>query len=252
MGGRLLATGLPRSEPTGKNLMSEPKRDDEPTMEEILASIRKIISEDDPESGGEAKAAPAEAAPQDVGNTGDSDEPEPMELTQMVSDDGTVVDLRADQPASAAPIVEASRPEAADPLVPEDTRVHADVVAEEVDVTDPEAQGSDPGAGEAESEADEGIEAVPLVSGTSEAVTESLVSAEASTAATASLSRLSDSLAAGKALSVGQIGDKTLEVLVQESMAPHLKSWLDKNLPDLVERIVREEIEKMVKRVEDR
>jgi cell pole-organizing protein PopZ len=70
--------------------MSEPKRDDEPTMEEILASIRKIISEDDPA----AEAAtddplddPVEDAPLDADSAGD--EPEPMELTQMVSASST-------------------------------------------------------------------------------------------------------------------------------------------------------------------
>ncbi|HLZ77123.1 DUF2497 domain-containing protein [Phenylobacterium sp.] len=35
----------------------------EPTMEEILASIRRIISEDDAPAGEEAEAAPAEAEP---------------------------------------------------------------------------------------------------------------------------------------------------------------------------------------------
>ena len=35
----------------------------EPTMEEILASIRRIISEDDTPAGEEAEAAPAEGEP---------------------------------------------------------------------------------------------------------------------------------------------------------------------------------------------
>ena len=50
----------------------------EPTMEEILASIRKIIAEDPP--GGEsASASPAE-----------SDEPEVLDLTQEVQEESTV------------------------------------------------------------------------------------------------------------------------------------------------------------------
>jgi cell pole-organizing protein PopZ len=68
--------------------MSEPKRDDEPTMEEILASIRKIISED------------VEDAVEDA--------PEPMELTQMVSEDGSVVDLRAERQANPKPAAKES------------------------------------------------------------------------------------------------------------------------------------------------
>jgi cell pole-organizing protein PopZ len=38
---------------------------------------------------------------------------------------------------------------------------------------------------------------------------------------------------------------RTLEDLVQEMMRPMLKSWLDDNLPGLVERVVRAEIERV-------
>jgi hypothetical protein len=38
---------------------------------------------------------------------------------------------------------------------------------------------------------------------------------------------------------------KTLEDLVKEMLRPMLKSWLDDNLPNLVERLVRAEIERV-------
>ena len=38
---------------------------------------------------------------------------------------------------------------------------------------------------------------------------------------------------------------RTLEDLVKEMLRPMLKSWLDDNLPGLVERIVRDEIERV-------
>ena len=38
---------------------------------------------------------------------------------------------------------------------------------------------------------------------------------------------------------------RTLEDLVADMMRPMLKSWLDDNLPSLVERLVREEIERV-------
>jgi cell pole-organizing protein PopZ len=38
---------------------------------------------------------------------------------------------------------------------------------------------------------------------------------------------------------------RTLEDLVKEMLRPMLKSWLDDNLPQLVERIVRAEIERV-------
>ena len=44
---------------------------------------------------------------------------------------------------------------------------------------------------------------------------------------------------------------RTLEEVVRDALMPELKSWLDRHLPGLVERIVREEIKKMVRRAED-
>ena len=38
---------------------------------------------------------------------------------------------------------------------------------------------------------------------------------------------------------------RTLEDLVKEMLRPMLKSWLDDNLPGMVERIVRAEIERV-------
>jgi uncharacterized protein len=38
---------------------------------------------------------------------------------------------------------------------------------------------------------------------------------------------------------------RTLEDLVTEMMRPMLKAWLDDNLPGLVERVVRAEIERV-------
>ncbi len=246
--------------------MSEPKRDDEPTMEEILASIRKIISEDDPET---AEAGPVEDTPPDADS--DGEEPEPMELTQLVSEDGSVVDLRAEQQASSGlhgeqPLAEESGSATVEPLVREGTRVHAELVSEDDDGIQLEPREREPASTEAELElvaevepeiepdTETELEVVADIEEAQAARTapepelESLVSADATAAATAAMSRLKDRLAAGNAFAGG--GDRSLEALVRETMAPHLKSWLDRNLPELVERIVREEIEKMVKRTE--
>ncbi|HEX9770808.1 MAG TPA: DUF2497 domain-containing protein [Kiloniellales bacterium] len=235
--------------------MSEPKRDDEPTMEEILASIRKIISEDDPEE--------AEAAAYDANDTGDDEEPEPMELTQMVSEDGSVVDLRAEQRATLAPFHdkaddgpaeelddEESEAPVVEPLVPEGTRVHAELVDEagddglEFEAEEPEPVSAEVGPRGVEDAPEP--EEVPELEEIREPALEGLVSAEVAAAATAAMSRLKHNLAAERAAGGGS--GKTLEALVCEAMAPHLKAWLDQNLAELVERIVREEIAKLVKR----
>lgn len=108
--------------------MSDTTGQPEPTMEEILASIRRIISEDDPGEGEQdvAEAAtPAEPVaeapieePQPEPESAPEPEPEPMpepepqpepepaqeedvlELTQKVEEDGTVVDLAAERAAA--------------------------------------------------------------------------------------------------------------------------------------------------------
>jgi cell pole-organizing protein PopZ len=42
-------------------------------------------------------------------------------------------------------------------------------------------------------------------------------------------------------------GGATLEDLVKDALRPMLRGWLDDNLPGLVERIVREEVERLAR-----
>ena len=44
--------------------------------------------------------------------------------------------------------------------------------------------------------------------------------------------------------------DMTLEGLVRELLRPLLKEWMDQNLPYLIERLVKKEIDHMVNRAE--
>ena len=82
---------------------------------------------------------------------------------------------------------------------------------------------------------------------------EGLVAAETATSATSAMSLLTEVLDSnGRGDSTPAGADMTLATLVRETLKPHLKAWLDENLPGLVERIVREEIKKMVKRAEYR
>ncbi len=43
----------------------------------------------------------------------------------------------------------------------------------------------------------------------------------------------------------------TVEQLAEELMRPMLRQWLDENLPDMVERLVRREIERMARAGEE-
>jgi hypothetical protein len=75
---------------------------------------------------------------------------------------------------------------------------------------------------------------------------ERLISSATAAASVAALSRLAD---------LGQRGivskepldesGRTLESLVRELLRPMLKTWLDDHLPPIVERLVREEIQRM-------
>ncbi len=47
-------------------------------------------------------------------------------------------------------------------------------------------------------------------------------------------------------LPLGDVG-RTLEDMVRELLRPHMKEWLDAHLPQLVERLVREEIARLVR-----
>ena len=68
-----------------------------------------------------------------------------------------------------------------------------------------------------------------------------LLSSDAAGAASAAFGALASSLMT----SAG--GSRTLEDLVADLLKPMLKQWLDQNLPPLVERLVREEIERVAR-----
>jgi uncharacterized protein len=74
-----------------------------------------------------------------------------------------------------------------------------------------------------------------------------LVAPEAAAAAASSVDSLVRTLAS-RSTQV-RPGGPTLEDLVREEIRPVLKLWLDANLPPLVERLVRAEIERVVGRV---
>ena len=76
-----------------------------------------------------------------------------------------------------------------------------------------------------------------------------LVSDPVADASGASLAQLAQAVASQRALQLGN-HEMTLEQLVSEICTPILKQWLDTNLPYMVERIVKQEIERIVSRSE--
>ncbi len=291
----------------------------EPSMEEILASIRRIISDDgsEPDSAapGEAKApAGAEAAQEKT----DSAEPkageEPLELTQAIQGDGTVIDLaaqRANQ-ASEAPdpqtppepeaLAEAPEPQAPAPVPEPEAEIEPEIEAEDREPQETQADAlaeaslseapqwdsprpeDAPVEAPAEPESEGGLELYgedeatpaaevaadqpppepepepepePAEESMSERPTVEEIEAErlvseateaATLAALSGVSRPGSNTAQPLSLPGGE---RTLEQVVRDAIAEHLKTWLDANLPTLVERVVREEVRRLARRAED-
>jgi uncharacterized protein len=61
------------------------------------------------------------------------------------------------------------------------------------------------------------------------------------------VSRQAASMAFSRLTGDMPIGIRTVEQLLMELMRPILKEWLDENLPNLVEELVREEIDRVVR-----
>ncbi len=74
-----------------------------------------------------------------------------------------------------------------------------------------------------------------------------LVSDPVASASGASIAQLAHAVARERAVHLGNHG-VTLEQLVRDILNPILKHWLDTNLPYMVERIVKQEIERIVTR----
>ncbi len=80
----------------------------------------------------------------------------------------------------------------------------------------------------------------------------SLMSPETASAVTDSLSKLLATNVALESESVGHPGKVTLEEMTRELMKPLIKTWLDQNLPGIIEKAVQKEVEKLSRRAMDR
>lgn len=238
--------------------MTDTKAPTEPTMEEILASIRRIISENDEEQEAKKRIETTPISPAPVAAA-----VAVLELTDMVTDDGTVVSLTTGQQDAAAE--DDAKDEIVETEIVETEIVGAaakDEVAAEVPVSNPmdEVVASvgqvDSMEVTMESPKDDSVEFAASHEQTKNsgaAMDEGLVSAATAAAATATFAQLARTMsqepetAGNMALGSG----RTLEDLVKEMIRPMLKEWLDKNLPPMVEHMVRRELDRMTRRAGD-
>ncbi len=224
--------------------MSQAAKAQEPSMEEILASIRRIIADDD--GGGKAakaaapapvKAAPPPPAPPPP--------PEPVANTQD-DVDAMLADLeqpKAPQPAPPPPAAAKPEPEP-EPPAPEPA---ADVLVLTEDMA---AQPEPPPQQPAGFRTIEGSSDIVFSEAAgdrntvdearrqfNESAGDQLLSNTTAAAVDNAFNSLANTILGNNA--------RTLEDLVKDMLRPMLKTWLDDNLPGLVERIVRAEIERV-------
>jgi cell pole-organizing protein PopZ len=218
--------------------MSQPAKAQEPSMEEILASIRRIIADD--ESGKPPKPAPpppaAPASRPAAVPPAHPAQPAPpsqsaVEPSQASMDQHNVDAIMAN-PTSPAGVEAPDPPDVLD-LTEAMAAAPADLpnfqtIDGQPDVVFSDAPASDPAPRVVDEARRHYNNAAP---------DRSLLSSATTAAVDSAFNTLAQTVLVHNA--------RTLEDLVREMLRPMLKSWLDDNLPSMVERIVRAEIERV-------
>ena len=212
--------------PPGSEQGSSQGRAAEPSMEDILASIRRIIADDQQATGsraGSRRAQPANAAVAAAGAPPirAADPEEPLDLARFAA-------AGAEAPESDTELLGGVRhDDAAEQADHDAAGEHARGVA--IHPSEHQAQGTATkafavsGAFDAAGQGhDEALLAPPM--------SESVMSAFEALAATVVLEN-----------------KPMLEGILRDLLRPMLKAWLDDNLPGLVERLVRVEIERVAR-----
>ena len=212
----------------------------EPTMEEILASIRRIINEDEEGEGGEAEAT-AEPEPEMAAEPEPTPEPEPEPELATEPEPEPEPQIEAEPEFETEPeMVAEPEPEPEPELAEDDVLELTEKVEDEAVGTDPVAVSDDLMIVDREDEIEP--EPTPEPEPALLAEDEPLVDEAPASMAASAFSSLSENL------KVSSGDGQTLEAIVRELMRPMLKEWLDQNLPTIVEQKVEEEIERIARR----
>src|SRR5829696_1096986 len=229
--------------------MTQPAKVQEPSMEEILASIRRIIADDEAKPGAAEKAAspPAAAKPavmKDIPPSAIAPAPKPAPPAPPPlpppAPEPAVSNNQDDIDAMLASLDAATPEEDIRPAQPE-----ADVfeLTDEMALPDP----APPAATFSKVEPQDDIEFTEAKALRRQPAYEPPFENAAPARPILSHSTVSAVEFAFNSLANTVLSNnaRTLEDLVKEMLRPMLKSWLDDNLPGLVERIVKAEIERV-------
>jgi cell pole-organizing protein PopZ len=225
------------------------KTAEEPSMEDILGSIRRILSEEDggeeatPENATELDPEP-KAPEEEMGMVAEiedisaAEEPEEeMSMAAEMEDMGATGEPEEEVDTVAA--IEES------PTAELET-----VIALEPGLISESAQQAAPAptptrAAPMPSPLEEMLELTP------DMVANEIMSQPTHQASTDVLSELAAAILDRRDLAVNaSSSEMTLEGIVREMLKPILREWLDRNLPYLIERLVKREIDLMVNRAE--
>jgi uncharacterized protein len=230
---------------------TEPREQQEPSMEEILSSIRRIIADEeaDDRSAGEddelgTADAQSEALDEDAealaqaADDQDSEDEDVLELTRVVRESGEVVDLQSERSSAddaAEDSVFAARGDA-------DDSADREVELAPFDQS-PEEYPTDP--------IQDDLQRKDQVVPSEQARATELMSATAATVATGAFAKLSQALQrTPEEESVADRSGRTVEQFIEDIARPMLKDWLDEHLPAIIERLVQKEIQKISRRAE--
>ena len=234
--------------------MTQPAKVQEPSMEEILASIRRIIADDEAKPAAAEKAAspPAAAKPAVMKDIPPSaiapapkpappapkpapapppPAPEPVASNNQDDIDAMLAsldaatpeaDIRPAQPEPEADVFELTDEMALPEPAPAAATFNKVEPQDDIEFTEAKASRRQPAY---EPPFESAAPARPILSHSTVSAVESAFHSLANTV-------LSNNA-------------RTLEDLVKEMLRPMLKSWLDDNLPGMVERIVKAEIERV-------
>jgi cell pole-organizing protein PopZ len=246
-------------------MTDETNTDEEPSIEEILSSIRDIISDEDEDGEQPAEETPVaeeSSAPETTEDTPVVVEsaPEPVETPVAENDtDDDVLDLanfeqeqddiNIDEEIAQEVEAEDNNKESDDPLA----GINLDHPEDDLDVTD--APDDDGLADILEEEniveesvtevVEENIQApVPEISEPdTEPEDDALVDKIAETATVGAMAKLAENIAISNS-----VEGTTLEDIVRELLRPMIKTWLDDNLPNTIERLVSKELERLAEK----
>jgi cell pole-organizing protein PopZ len=224
--------------------MAQSAKAQEPSMEDILASIRRIIADDETKAKVAEPATPVAAARPQAAAAVQAAPPAPASAPPaptLDQDDIDTVLSGLDLPSgknngsgmeeSHASVLDLTESMAAPAAAPSQPPVFRTIQAQpDVFFSEENAEPApEPAASEAFEQARRRFVQSPPE--------KTLMSTTTTAAVDSAFNTLAHTVLAQNA--------RTLEDLVKEMMRPMLKAWLDDNLPSLVERLVRAEIERV-------